>query len=177
MHNILFANKLGALLTELQDEIDADMAPFSDSSAAALLTLLHWGKTPVTELAAVLRLSQPATTRLVAKLVEQGLVERVEAPGRLAPVRLSTKGRSRARSLQARRIARLEQAMAPLKSSDREQLDRMLSSILAGLVKNRRHARQICRLCDHDICDGPLCPVGSAARAIEPAGGQDAAGT
>jgi len=35
------------------------------------------------------------------------------------------------------------------------------------MVDGRAYARHICRFCDHGICDGPRCPVGSAATELE----------
>lgn len=180
MHDGLLANKFGALLVALSDRVEAGFTPYSPSSAAALFTLLYRGQTPLTELARVLCLSQPAATRLVDKLVDAGLVARVIGPGRVVPVCLTPAGEDAARSLQARRLAACTGALDVLDDADKGALDRLLSTVLAGLVEGRRHARQVCRLCDHATCDGPLCPVGCAARALEAQqgrGASDAVGT
>jgi hypothetical protein len=42
-----------------------------------------------------------------------------------------------------------------------------IDTLLGEAAVERAQARRICRLCDHDICAGRLCPVGSRASAIE----------
>lgn len=169
----LLSNKLGALLTALSDLLDRQCEPYSPSSSAALLTLLYHDQMPVMELARVLRLSQPAATRVVDRLETEGLVARVLDAGRIVPVRLTAVGQQAAQTLQDGRLALCERALGPLSEADRDGFDHILSKVLAGLVEDRSHARQICRLCDHGICDGPLCPVGCAARAIEDRSGTE----
>lgn len=160
-------NKLGALVTALLDRLDGQFEPYSHSAAAALLTLLYRERLPVTQLAHILRLSQPAATRVVDRLETGGLLSRIPEAGRAVPVRLTAVGRQAAQTLQDRRLALCAGALSPLSQEERDAFDHILSKVLAGLVEDRGLARQICRLCDHAACDGPLCPVGCAARAIE----------
>lgn len=166
MHKHLLENKLGALLVEVSDGLNQTDI-YSSSATAALLTLLHWAELPVTELAEVLRLSQPATSRLLHKLEAEGLVDRPIVSGRMAPMRLSRRGRTAAQKIQTERVQRMSELMSPLNKKDRTELDRLLSLLLSNAVVGRKHARQICRFCDHEICDGPDCPVGTAATVVE----------
>jgi DNA-binding MarR family transcriptional regulator len=176
MYTNITANKLGALMDGLGDAL-AETTTESGSSGAALLTLYHWGPIGTTELSRIIGLSQPATTRLVAGLRERRLVSTSSVEGRERPLELTTGGLEHAQYLQSQRLAVLDQALAPLGSEDRENLDRIVSTILGGFVEGKKHARRICRNCDHQICVGGLCPVGKAARSIEWKGQKDDSGS
>ena len=169
------ANKLGALMDGLGDALAETMTE-SGSSGAALLTIYHWGPIGTTELSRIIGLSQSATTRLVAGLRERCLVSISSLEGRERPLALTPDGLEHAQFLQSERLAILEQALAPLATDDRENLDRILSLILGSFVEGKKHARRICRNCDHQICVGGLCPVGKAARSIEWKGQRDDSG-
>lgn len=169
MHRYL-ASKLSALIVRLSDISEDLGAPYSPSSVAALLTLLHRPSLAVTELASILRLTQPSTTRLVDKLVRSGLVIRLAGSGKVTPITLTPSGEAAARGLQDRRLAAFARAIAILDEGERRALDGIVSKMLGEGVDNRRLARQICRFCDHAVCDGELCPVGSAATTAEKTG-------
>lgn len=170
MHDRLLASKLSALTVHLGDEAEARTFPNSASTAAALLTLLHRGRCAVSELASILRVAQPTATRLINKLEKAGLVRRLPAAGRSVPLALTGAGEAAARTLQDRRLAAFAEACAVLEENERAALDELLTKMLGARVRSRRHARQICRLCDHGVCDGPNCPVGCAASEIETGG-------
>jgi DNA-binding MarR family transcriptional regulator len=162
----IIANHLGALSVALTDT--PARSGRSQASIASLLTLSHWGPLGVTEIAAILRLSQPATTRLLNKLKVEGLVELAcDGSGRERPMRLTAAGRELASSLQKERLGRIERALAVLDADEAEGFAKALVKMLDGLVEGRSHARHICRLCDHEMCDGPLCPVGMKATELE----------
>ncbi|WP_207456682.1 MarR family transcriptional regulator [Azospirillum sp. SYSU D00513] len=169
----LLANKVGALWATLSGAVEDAFAPLSNSSAAALLTLLHWGPTAATALGAVIGLSQPATARLLEKLAADGHVERRPRPrgGKEVPFALTESGRERAEALQQGRLDACLRLLAPLDPGQRALLDGLLTAMLAAPVADqtpvRAYARHVCRFCDHGVCDGPLCPIGSAAREAE----------
>ncbi|SMF02045.1 DNA-binding transcriptional regulator, MarR family [Tistlia consotensis] len=164
MHDDLTANLLGALATALSDRSQQGFEPLSPSSAAALLTLRHHGPLATTALAAILNLSQPAATRLLDRLEAEGLVARkAEAAGRSVPLALTAAGRRRAERLQAARLAASRRALEALSTAERGTLHKLLAKALGGLTEDRSQARHLCRFCDHGLCDGPACPVGSAA--------------
>lgn len=173
MHDRLLVSKLGALALRLVDEAEARLAPQSESTASALLSLLHRSSLTVTELASVLQLAQPSVTRLIDKLEQGGLIKRLTPSGKRVPVALSTKGQAAAQAIQDNRLGSFADFCAVLDDAERAALDGILSKLLAVRVTSRRHARHICRQCDHAVCDGPSCPVGCAAAALDDKGSRN----
>lgn len=165
MHNNVLANKIGALTLAISDlRGDEDI---SASSISTILTLHHWGAMSVTQLAGIIDLSQPATTRLLARLKTDGLVRERQVLGRVRPVALTGKGQKKARKLARDRAHMLSNILSPLSAKEQQSLDGALSKILIGLVDNRATARRLCRQCDHGICTGAKCPIGSEATRLE----------
>ncbi len=167
----LDANRLGALWSTLDHAMDGAMEGQSPSSAAIVLWLFHWAPVGVVELSRVTGLSQPACTRAVDKLVDQGLVERETVSGKEVRLALTRKGRSEATRLQQRRLAACGELLGPLSGSERRQFAQLVDKILQAPVDSRAYAKHVCRFCDHGVCDGPLCPVGCAATAAEASAG------
>jgi DNA-binding MarR family transcriptional regulator len=168
MNDTLMANKLGVAVTAMTERLGQACAPLAPSVAAALLWLRYQAPCTATALAPVLGLTQPTAARIIEGLQRDGLAMRVPSTrGRAAPMRLTTQGLALADDLQRRRIAALGRALAPLGADERATLDRLLDRVLKPMVTGRRYARHVCRFCDHVTCDGPLCPVGCAATAIE----------
>jgi DNA-binding MarR family transcriptional regulator len=168
MHDMILANKLGVAVTALAEAAEQACAPLAPSVAAALLWLRYQAPYTATALAPVLGLTQPTAARIVDGLQRDGLAERVPgAHGRAAPLRLTAKGTALADDLQRRRIAACARALAPLDAAECRTLDGLLDRVLQPMVTGRRYARHICRFCDHETCDGPLCPVGCAATQLE----------
>jgi DNA-binding MarR family transcriptional regulator len=158
-------NKLCALATFLHDGLVEDLAALSDSSAAALMTLDHFGPTTASALASVLRLTQPATVRLIERLEAAGLAARGQRQGRQVPLTLTAKGRRQTRRLSARRVARAAARLDVLTLEERRTLDGLVTKLLHGAVRRRADARHLCRFCDHALCRGAGCPVGSGVMA------------
>jgi len=169
MHNIekYRTNKLCALATFLHDGLVEDLGALSDSSAAALMTLDHFGPTTASALASVLRLTQPATVRLIERLEAAGLAARGRRQGRQVPLTLTPKGRRQARRLSERRAARTAARLDVLTLEERRALDRLVTKLLHGAVRQRADARHLCRFCDHALCRGAGCPVGSGVMTEE----------
>src|SRR5216110_1270529 len=83
MSRLRTANLLGALSGEVAERLERRLKRHpnqTDSAAAALNVLAFWEGASNAELAKVLRLSHPATVRLVDRLEAEGLVE--ARPGR-----------------------------------------------------------------------------------------------
>ena len=167
MNESLLANKLGALVVAVSDRL----RDVETSAHAMTLTLHHHGPMTVTELAAVVGLSQPAATRALQDLRRDDLVEATVDRGRQRPVRLTVRGTAAARSLEEARRARLLGCLGALEPTDHRVLDGLLTRLLEGMTPDQAGARRICRLCDHALCDGPDCPVGSRARTLDQAEG------
>lgn len=166
MH-VNIGNKLGALGILAMDAMEKALDGLSPSAAALLLTLRHRPGLTVTELAAVAGIAQPTAVRVLDGLVGHGWVARQPRSGRTTPVRLTDAGMRQALALQAARAAAMDRLLKPLPESERAWFGAMLDVILAGATTSRAFARTTCRLCDHATCDGPLCPIGTRATALE----------
>jgi DNA-binding MarR family transcriptional regulator len=166
MH-MLDANKLGALGTMIADRTKTALASLSPS-AAALLSLLHFkpGLT-VTRLAEIAGVSQPTAVRLIDGLEREALLTRGKPQGRVTPLLLTDAGRERAVFIQDRRLSALDGLLSSLAPKDRRQFEFLLDRILAGATASRASAQTACRLCEHDLCEPAVCPIGRRAGEIE----------
>jgi DNA-binding MarR family transcriptional regulator len=165
--NELGANRLAALATALADRLESGFDPLSKSASGTLLTLAHWEPLSGTELARILRVSQPTVARVIQGLVRQGLVERGERVGRDVVLRLTDRGRERARALQAARLSAMEALLLTLDEGERAVLDGLVARLLSAATESRSDARHMCRFCAHDRCVGKDCPPGLRATEIE----------
>ena len=161
------ANHLGALALLIDDRSDGAFGGFSRSAAACLLTLGHFAPMTTSALARRLGISQPTAVRVVDGLARADLVERAPRVGRSAPLGLTRAGRALAARVQAERLSRIGALLAPLAAAEQAELGRLLAKILRAAPSDRAEAQRSCRLCAHDLCDGPACPLGSGADARE----------
>ena len=164
---MICANKLGALGVLLSDAMESALDDLSESAAALLLTLHYRPDSTASELAEVAGIAQPTAVRVLDGLVRRGLIERQSTIGRIVPLRLTAAGRKRAEVLQTARLNTLDRLLAALPEQDRAAFERALDLMLAAATISRPFARTTCRLCDHVICDGPLCPIGTRATELE----------
>ena len=163
------ANLLGAASLALTDLLLAGATAAtgtSTSGAAALVILSTDPGLSVTELGRRVGLSQPAATRMVENLEKEGLVRRERSGGRWVGVRPTDLGTQAAHRLLAARDSALRTALDHLDDDERQQLDALLTKLLAGLYGGPGDAEHLCRLCDQDACTarGATCPVGQADR-------------
>ena len=172
MHDIsLIANKLGALGAVIDAALSDAFDNLSASAAAALLTLHYHAPLTTTALSRIVRLSQPATTRLVEGLTSSGWVARSPGTGKgEINLALTAKGRRKAERIQQQRIAALATLLSGLSNGQKQQLSALLDHVVEPVVTDRASARHLCRFCDHDICDGALCLIGCAATRVEQKG-------
>lgn len=164
---MLNENKLGALGLVLADAIALALGDVQESAAALLLTLHHHGPASTSALARICGIAQPTAVRVLDGLVRRGWVERAQRSGRTAQVRLTGQGEQRASALRASRLEAMARLLAPLAEPERALFVDLLDRLLAGATRSRSWARTSCRLCDHDVCDGPLCPIGARAAELE----------
>ncbi len=171
MPTLRAANLLGALVTALQDELEAataEEARHGSAFPAALASMLGEPGMSIEQLRRILGLSHSGTVRLVDCLETDGMVERkAGADARTAALHLTAAGRRQARAVLGARRAALAPALDLLTPAERTQFGRLTEKMLAGLTRDREHSDHICRLCDLDACPGPTCPV---ACAVIPAG-------
>lgn len=164
-------NLLGALSLAVADRTaDAvgDAAGQSQTSAIALSALNDFLDGPSVDLLrTVLGLTPSGTVRLIDRLQAAGYVTRLPgADERSVSVHLTPSGRRAARRVAAARAAVLEEALGVLDAGERDALDRILSPVLAGLIRGPGATRWMCRFCDTTACGRQerRCPVANAAR-------------
>ena len=157
------ANLLGALACEVSDRLENMLKahPNQTDSAAAALNLVE--AVPAmsnVQLSQALKLSHPATVRLVAKLQSEGLIDvRDAADKRAVALHVTAKGRRRADALVSDRNRALATMVAALSDTEQQQLSRLLTKLLTPLVDEVGRAEYICRLCDFASCPHDACPV------------------
>jgi DNA-binding MarR family transcriptional regulator len=120
----------------LRQEAGTDLGP---SQASALATIERGGPLTPSELASIERVQRPTATRIVARLEEDGLVERVADPadGRSFTVSTTASGRELLRKLRTRKNAYLARRLRGL---DEEELAILARSadILESLLERER---------------------------------------
>jgi DNA-binding MarR family transcriptional regulator len=153
---MLAANKLGALGVLVGDRVETALGELSPSAASLLLTLHYRGAMTASALAPILGVAQPTAVRVAQGLARRGLVGGRGREGRTAPLALTREGRRRAEALARARLGALEHLLAPLSAKKQARLERLLDALLGAAATSR----ELCRLCEHRTCTGPLCPVG-----------------
>jgi DNA-binding MarR family transcriptional regulator len=170
---VAFATLLGDRMGDLAANSAADGAApaagaaLSASARALLLTVEHWQPITVSEAAEVLGISQPTATRLADGLERAGLLHRGAKVERAVPLLLTAAGRNRAEEITNAMQARMGALLDVLEEKERRAFTRAVAKILAAATHSRAEARTTCRNCDHAICTGVDCPVGSRATEIE----------
>lgn len=149
-----------AVMDRLRASADAGAAG-GEVDAGALVHVQAWPGGSLGDLASVVGLSQPATVRLVDRLVERGLLRREAGRDRRTIALVVTVAGSRAAdTVLAARAEALAPLLADLSPSERATLERLLGRVTAGLADDRPGAVRVCRLCDRDACaSGPGCPL------------------
>ena len=160
---------LGVTALAVMDRLRAGLAAgaaVGEVEAGALVHVQAWPGGSVGDLAGVVGLSQPATVRLVDRLVEQGLLRREAGRDRRTVALVLTEAGSRAAAavLSARAEA-LEPLLVELSPRERATLEHLLGQVAAGLAEDRPGAVRACRLCDREACtSGPGCPLEHTTR-------------
>jgi DNA-binding MarR family transcriptional regulator len=167
-------NLLGALVVALGDAMRASIENASGhgvTASAALATAFFYPGKSVDGLGRTLGLSAAGATRLVDRLQAEGLVERRAGldDGRARAVLLTEAGSKCADLVLAARREVYSRALAALSTDERNQLARILDSMLTALTPDRATCDLTCRLCDIAACPQDICPVELAALRVEEA--------
>jgi DNA-binding MarR family transcriptional regulator len=111
------------LARRLRQEAEPDITP---SMLVALSSVDSQGPLTMRDLCAIERVQPPSMTRIVAALVDAGLVERRADPsdGRLAWIRVTGAGRRLLERSRGRKEAYLAKALRDLEPDDLETLER-----------------------------------------------------
>lgn len=145
--------------------------PASDTGALLLLATTLDG-TSQEGLARSLDLTQSGATRLIDRLVRDGLLRREPGPDRRTfAVYTTPAGREAARAALVERAAACAALLDVLDASERHALTALLEKLLKALPTSLPGAHRICRLCDPAACghDEGRCPVTRAVNAIDEA--------
>lgn len=120
----------------LRQEAGTDLGP---SQTSALATLDRGGPLTPSELADFERIQRPTATRIVARLEEAGLVERIADPadGRSFTVSATAAGHALMSKLRTRKNAYLARRFRKLDAEDLATLDRA-AEILEDLLEGER---------------------------------------
>lgn len=136
----------------VRSSVDASLGR-AGAHAAAVVHLDAYPGDSVQALADVLRVSQPATVKVVNRLAEAGLLERRPGPDRRTrALYLTAKGRAAAKRVLADRASQLDQLLRVLDYEERKRLEPLLEKLVAGLARDRPGALTVCRMCDRAAC-------------------------
>jgi MarR family transcriptional regulator, negative regulator of the multidrug operon emrRAB len=164
------ANLLGALATGIQDAVRDGLvgeAGMDRTAATALLAVRERPGQSIAQLATALSLTHSGADRSVDRLTRRGLITRGRGQdGRSRGLVLTPAGRVITGQLLAARRRLLLGLLDDLPPDERACFARAAKRLLAQLPASRADAWRICRTCDHDVCRGPACPVGSAVAAF-----------
>src|SRR5438094_3277079 len=121
----------------LRQEAGSDLGP---SQASALATIERRGPLTPSELASIERVQRPTATRIVARLEEDGLVERVADPddGRSFTVSSTARGRGLMQKLRTRKNAYLARRLRGLEEEELAILARSAEILETLLERERR---------------------------------------
>jgi DNA-binding MarR family transcriptional regulator len=168
------ANLLGALATGIQDAVRDALVRESGMDATAVAALLAVRERPgqsIAQLAAALSLTHSGAVRSVNRLTRRGLVARGRGQdGRSRGLVLTPAGRAATEEVLTARRRLLRGLLEDLPADQRACFAQVAERLLRQLPASRADAWRICRTCEHDVCRGPACPVGSAVTASEHSG-------
>ncbi|MGL4177764.1 MAG: MarR family winged helix-turn-helix transcriptional regulator [Dermatophilaceae bacterium] len=173
--SLLAANVLGALALHVSGLLGAAATAASGRVLADTTTLVVLRAVAPTssqdDLARLLGLTQSAVTRLVDRLVRDGLVERRRgADWRTVRLQLTPAGDRLADDVTEARMAALLRLTEGLDDEGRRRLVELAGELIAPSIQQGADPVRTCRLCDVTVChDQGSCPVTRAARAAREA--------
>ena len=167
------ANLLAAAALLVEDAVQRRLErelPRTASAPAAIVTIAHRPRLSIDHLREALGLTHSGAVRLVDRLAQDGLVRRSKSGGRAVGLTLTRRGRYMLERLERARLDATTDLLDPLGESERRQLDRLLSRLLAARTSGEHDLHRICRLCSFAACvsDRRRCPVADAAAAPTP---------
>lgn len=159
--NLLGALSVGCCDLQLSAVSDLQLPP---AELAALLAVHARPGSTVGDISLTAGLTHSGAVRALDRLSEAGWVERRAGSRdrRTVALHCTQKGRAQARRALSLRQAALQNVTQELSSSELAALRTIARKLLGRLPRSRPEAWRICRMCDHGICRGAGCPVGSA---------------
>lgn len=127
---------IARMARRMRQEAGDDLSP---SMTAALATIERHGPLTPSRLAELERIKRPTVTRVLRRLEEEGLIERIADPsdGRSAVVSLARPGAARLKKLRSRKNAYLARRLRELPEDDVEALERA-AEVLERLLDGER---------------------------------------
>ena len=160
-------NLLGAMVLALSDDLGSAVSEACGHSGAVAAALTYLAQEPgisIQQLQGPLMRTQSATTRIVDRLVADGLAERRPGPdGRTIALHLTPAGVAAAHRVLKVRQDVLRFALGELDPDDHDSLTTLVEKILRTVTRNVMHGEQICRMCDLRACRRRDCPVDQTA--------------
>ena len=130
---------------------------------AALLGAYTRPDSTVREIAVATGLTHSGAVRTIDRIELAKWVERrTGRDRRTVEIRCTAEGRKKVRHALALRKSALTNVAKVLPKSDLAAFRRLAKKFLSQLPEDRSDAWRICRLCEHGVCRGAKCPVGSA---------------
>ena len=159
-------NLLGALALALADRVEDSLEHELGAGGNVSPALMSIGTRPsesIDQLAKVLGLSHSAAVRLVHRLDDKGWIRRHGGEdGRAVLLNLTRSGTSAFQRLLNARDETIGGVTNELTRQEHTTLRDLLTKMLGAIPGSQEEARHVCRLCEHSICAGARCPVGSA---------------
>jgi DNA-binding MarR family transcriptional regulator len=127
---------IARMARRMRQEAGDELSP---SLTAALATIENHGPLTPSRLAELERIKRPTATRVLRRLDEEGLIERVADPsdGRSAVVHVTRSGSARLKKLRSRKNAYLARRLRELPEEDVEALERA-AEVLERLLDDER---------------------------------------
>lgn len=162
MNTSRLSNLLGALALKISDALEDTVKrnAYTATTMSALISIdAHPGDT-IDTLSKVLRLSPSGMSRAIARLEQQGLVERHRGKDGRAVFLFSTnRGRKEVQKFLFHRHEIIKPIVENLSETEQTTLLNALEKMLSTIPLDREDARNICRFCDETICHTKGCPV------------------
>jgi DNA-binding MarR family transcriptional regulator len=160
-------NALSALLLQISDATDAaipDAVGLSARELAALVLIRNRAGCTVSWLHGRLGLTQSGAVRLLDRLQDLGLVERVRSDGRReVALAVTARGKRVVTRGTTARAQVIDGQLSGLSRGDRDAFMALAARALAGQCRTQDEGDQACRLCDWRVCT-PDCPMEQAVR-------------
>lgn len=156
-------NLLGALSLAVVDRMNSENRNFSDFGGETAAAIVQIGTQPdltIMSLCQTIGLTHSATTRVVGKLAERGIVVKtVGEDAREVRLSLSADGRDLMTAILNGRQKTLAGFLDALAPDEQSALERVFEKILSRAPRDEVDAHHICRLCNERVCPQDRCPV------------------
>lgn len=157
-------NAFGGLVVGVSDVVTRTMTEKTGLDEVTTVALLAVHTRPgqsVGALAQLLGTTHSGGVRIVNRMHHAGLVDRRPGPdGRTAALHATGRGDELSvTALEVRRAA-LSDLMSNLAPVQVEALTGLIDDLAPALARTRAEAQRVCRMCEHAVCRGELCPVG-----------------